>query len=268
MTERLDSFLVKNGMTKSRERSKELIKNNGVKVNNITINKPSYQVDETDKIDIVLKQIDYVGRGGLKLERAIVDFEISLDNKICVDLGASTGGFTHCMLKFGAKQVFAVDVGHGQLDTSLVENSKVVNLEGINVKDFGIKYTSKTVDFISADLSFISIRSALPIIEQILKKNELAVILIKPQFEVGKSHIGKGGIVKDKKAHILMLTEILSFIENLNMTIRNLICSPITGGDGNIEYLCCIKNISNENNSYLSKNNLKTFVDNTFIEMK
>ncbi|NLZ47163.1 MAG: TlyA family RNA methyltransferase [Clostridiales bacterium] len=266
--ERLDIFLVRRGLVKSRIRSKELIITSGVKVNDKVIIKPSYKVSESDDVKIISKQLEYVGRGGLKLGKAIIEFNISLDNKVCVDLGASTGGFTDYMLKNGAAKVFAVDVGHGQLDSSLVNNKKVVNLEGINVKVFGIDHIHEKVDFVSADLSFISIKSALPAIKQVLNNNQFAVILIKPQFEVGKNRIGKGGIVKDKKAHISMLMELLVHIESVGFKIENLTSSPITGGDGNIEYLCCIRNCQSNNNSFLFNNDIKAFVENTFETMK
>ena len=267
MEQRLDVMLVEKGLVRSRERAKELIKSNGITVNGKIANKPSLMVKDDDLLEVVVEQLKYVSRGGLKLEKALNTFEIDVNGFICVDLGASTGGFTDCLLRNGARKVYAVDVGHDQLDKSLLNRSDVINIEGVNVKEFSIEYIGEKVDIVTADLSFISIKKAVPVIKNLLKENAIAVILIKPQFEVGKKNIGKGGIVKDKSAHIEMFGDVLSYIENENITILNITCSSIKGGDGNIEYLAYIKNHRLEV-SFLSKFDVKKFVNNSFEIMK
>lgn len=267
MESRLDAMLVEKRLAKSRERAKELIKSNGVTVNNKVVNKPSYLVSDTDEIEVLVEQLRYVSRGGLKLEKALSLFGIDVNDFVCVDLGASTGGFTDCLLQNGARKVYAVDVGHDQLDKSLLKRSDVINIEGVNVKEFSTDNTGENVDIVTADLSFISIKSAVSVIKNLLKDNAVAVILIKPQFEVGKKNVGKGGIVKDKSAHVLMLNDLLPFIEKENMTILNLTCSSIKGGDGNIEYLAYLKNKTPEV-SFLRDFDIKTFVNNSFVIMK
>lgn len=266
MQTRLDAWLAENNMAKSREKAKELIKNNCIKVNGETVSKPSFSVSDDDKVEVVSVLHDYVGRGGLKLEKAVRVFNLDISDLVCVDLGASTGGFTDCLLKNGAAKVFAVDVGHGQLDEKLLSNPKVVNLEGVNVKAFSTDYTGGKVDFLTADLSFISIKSALPTVKSVLKESGKAVILIKPQFEVGKKNIGKGGIVKDKSAHVSMFTELIPFIEVSGFTICGLECSVIKGGDGNIEYIAFLEN-NNCTNSFITKINIKKFVADSFEQM-
>lgn len=264
---RLDAVLVENGLVKSRERAKEIIKKNGVTVNRKIVSKPSFSVSECDDIKVIIETLRYVSRGGLKLEKAIQVFDLDFSESVCVDLGASTGGFVDCMLQNGAKKVYAVDVGHDQLDKSLLDNPKVLNLEGVNVKSFSTEYTKEKVDFVTADLSFISIKSSLGVIRELLKDNALAVILIKPQFEVGKSKIGKGGIVKDKSAHIELLTELLPFIEENKMSVEGLTVSSIKGGDGNIEYLALLKNKVSDK-SFLATFDVKKFVNDSFMAMK
>lgn len=264
---RLDAVLVENGLVKSRERAKEIIKKNGVTVNGKIVSKASFSVSECDDIKVIIEQLKYVSRGGLKLEKAIQTFEIDFNESVCVDLGASTGGFVDCMLQNGAKKVYAVDVGHDQFDKSLLENPKVVNFEGVNVKEFSTDFTKEKVDFVTADLSFISIKNSLCVIKELLKENAFAIILIKPQFEVGKSKIGKGGIVKDRSAHIEMLTNLLPYIEQNQMTIKGLTVSAIKGGDGNIEYLALVENTFPKQ-AFLSSFDVKKFVNESFEAMK
>ncbi len=267
MEHRLDVMLVEKGLVKSRERAKELIKANGINVNGKTANKPSLIVSDDDLLEVVVEQLRYVSRGGLKLEKALDFFEIDVNGLTCVDLGASTGGFTDCLIQNGAKKVYAVDVGHDQLDKSLLDRNDVVNIEGVNVKEFSTEYIGEKVDIVTADLSFISIKNAIPVIKNLLKENALAVILVKPQFEVGKKNIGKGGIVKDKSAHIEMFGSLLPHIESHDMTILNITCSSIKGGDGNIEYLALLKN-ETPITSFIASFDVKEFVNNSFEIMK
>lgn len=236
MSNRLDIELVARGLVTSRERAKEYIKAEKISVNNITVIKPSALVQSDDIISIRGDILKYVGRGGLKLEGAITQFGLRLEGFVCADLGASTGGFTDCMLQNGAKKVYAVDVGHGQLDDKLVLDERVVNIEGMNVKDVD-ESSFEPVDFACADLSFISCRYAADAVVKILKDNSQAVLLIKPQFEVGKQGVSKGGIVKDKKLHIKTLESLCIYFKSVGLAVAKLTHSPIKGGDGNIEYL-------------------------------
>lgn len=234
---RLDWELVNRGLSNSRERAKEYILSGLVSVNGDVAKKPSQEVCESDIIEVTGETLKYVGRGGLKLERALSEFGISLDGLTCLDIGASTGGFTDCMLQSGAKTVYAVDVGHGQLAKSLAEDGRVICREGINVKDITREMFDLMIDFVSADLSFISSRYAADAAKKVLSEGGSAVILIKPQFEVGKNGLSKKGIVKDKKSRADVLYSLCEYFTSLNFEVRGLIPSPIKGGDGNIEYL-------------------------------
>lgn len=242
MSTRLDAELVMRGLASSRERAKEYIQSGMITVNGSAVAKPSFLVDEASQIALSGETLRYVGRGGLKLEGAIKQFGLKLSDKICLDIGASTGGFTDCMLQNGAKKVYAADVGHGQLAAKLLNDSRVVNLEGVNVKDLTPDLFSEQIDFISADLSFITVKFAIDAASMILSFGGEAVYLIKPQFEAGRSSIAKGGIVKDKKVHIKVLESVCQHLCSRNFAVTGLVPSPIKGGDGNIEYLAyCVK---------------------------
>ena len=239
---RIDIYLSENGYVKSRERAKALIKAGQVQANGIVISKPSYEVADDTKIEITGEQLKYVGRGGLKLEKAISCFGIELSGRACLDIGASTGGFTDCMLQNGAAYVYAVDVGHDQLDETLVGDKRVCNMERTNIRDLTIDDFDLKPSFIATDVSFVSLKQILPKIKEFLPENGEAAVLIKPQFEAGKSAIGKNGIVKDKKVHEKVLADIVSFCFSQQLEVISLVHSPISGGDGNIEYLAHIKN--------------------------
>ncbi|MBQ8623498.1 MAG: TlyA family RNA methyltransferase [Oscillospiraceae bacterium] len=258
---RLDAAVVELGLAQSRERAKEYIKKGYVTVNGEVIAKPSAAVLESDEIKLIGETLKYVGRGGLKMEAAVNAFNLDLNGKTCVDLGASTGGFTDCMLKNGAKKVYAIDVGHGQLDKRLVNDPKVVNLEGVNVKNVTHETVEQHVDFVSADLSFISCKFAIDAAARLLNDNGNAVILIKPQFEAGKSNISKGGIVKDKKVHISVLNDVCGYIQAVGFKLQELVPSSIKGGDGNIEYLA---HIVNQINFTQKTFDFKSIVDTAF----
>lgn len=238
---RIDVFLTENGYVKSRERAKNLIKAGQVTANNVIVLKPSYDVTDGTEITITGEQLKYVGRGGLKLEKAIEHFNLNLENRICLDIGASTGGFTDCMLQNGAAYVYAVDVGHDQLDETLVNDKRVKSMERTNILDLTLDDFIPNPSFIATDVSFVSLKQILPKIKELLPDNGEAAVLIKPQFEAGKSAIGKNGIVKDKKVHEKVLTDIISFCFSQQLEAVNLIHSPISGGDGNIEYLLHLK---------------------------
>lgn len=237
MSARLDALLVGRGLAVSRERAKEYIQAGMVTVDGSVVTKPSSPVAGGAKLEITGETLRYVGRGGLKLEGAVKAFGLSFTGKTCLDIGASTGGFTDCMLQNGAKKVYAADVGHGQLAEKLRSDSRVVNLEGVNVKDFTADYFAERIDFAAADLSFISVRFAAASSAAILEAGKETVFLIKPQFEAGRQHIAKGGIVKDIKAHIEVLRTLCTDFNSLGFEVKNIAPSPIRGGDGNIEYL-------------------------------
>lgn len=242
---RADVFLYSRGFAKSRTHASELIKN-GVLVCGKKITKPSTDIPEStpDEDIIITTPSKYVSRGGLKLEAALAVFNLNVNEVTALDVGASTGGFTDCLLKHGAKKVYAVDVGHGQLDASLVKDSRVVNLEGINAR-------SMTADMIGrgefalavSDVSFISQSLIYDAVCSLLSEKGIFVSLIKPQFECGKQSLASGGICKDKKVHIKVISELFECSKKAGLFPTALTRSPITGGDGNTEYLVCfIKN--------------------------
>ena len=233
---RLDSELVARGIARSRERAKEMISAGAVTVNGITAKKASAQVSESDAI-LSAEQELYVGRGALKLKKAAEYFVLDFTGMVCIDIGASTGGFTELLLEGGAARVYAVDVGHDQLAGSLRSDPRVVNMEGTDIRDVTEEQLGTQADFVCGDVSFISLTLILPKIAELLRDGAEAVLLIKPQFEAGKKDIGKGGIVKDRKAHIRVLEELDSFFRASGFSPVGYTYSPIKGGSGNIEYL-------------------------------
>ena len=233
---RLDSELVARGIARSRQNAKEMILSGGVTVNGKAVTKPSAEVFTDDEICSSCEEL-YVGRGAVKLEKAAKEFAIDLTGKKCIDVGASTGGFTDFMLKNGAAEVCAADVGHGQLAQSLREDSRVINLEGMDIRDLTEECAGGKADIITADVSFISLRFILPEIFRLLKDDGCAVALIKPQFEAGRGSIGKHGIVRDRKVHERVLNEVDSYAASVGFSLRRYTYSPIKGGSGNIEYL-------------------------------
>lgn len=240
MAERLDRYLVEHGLAKSRERAKAMIREGKVSVNGVTADKASAEIGDADQVTAG-SDMKYVGRGALKLIKALDCFGIELDGCVCADLGASTGGFTQVMLERGAAKVYAVDVGHGQLDESLASDSRVVNLEGVNVKDIDERLIPEKLPFVSADLSFISLRSVAGNIAGLLDGRGRAVVLIKPQFEAGRAALNKNGLVKDKKDHIRVLDEVSAALQKVGLYMTGLTFSPVTGGSGNIEYLALLR---------------------------
>lgn len=228
----------------SRQKAQMLIKEEAVFVNDKLVLKSSMEVMDSDIVRInendVLK---YVSRGGLKLEKALECFNISVKDMECVDIGASTGGFTHVLLKNNAKRVYAVDVGTNQLAQSIKEDDRVVSVENTNIIDF-VKDFNKKVDFVCTDVSFVSVTKILHCIKVLLKDAAVCVILVKPQFECGREH-NKNGIVKDKRVHKNVLLNVLSAVYDNGLEPVDLAVSPIKGGDGNVEYLLKIKNCEN-----------------------
>jgi 23S rRNA (cytidine1920-2'-O)/16S rRNA (cytidine1409-2'-O)-methyltransferase len=238
---RLDVALVEGGFAESREKAKRLIMAGLVYVNNQKSDKAGNTVKPEDKIEVRGQGLKYVSRGGLKLEKAMKVFPISLENCVCADIGASTGGFTDCMLQNGAKKVYAIDVGYGQLDWKLRTDSRVVNLERTNFRYVTEKEIPEPLDFASVDVSFISLSLILPVMRSLLKEQGTAVCLIKPQFEAGKENVGKKGVVREKSVHIGVINKIMGLLKENKFSLLGLDFSPVKGPEGNIEYLCYIR---------------------------
>lgn len=237
---RLDAELVSRGIARSRARAKEMIASGSVTVNGAEAKKASLEVSEGDIIESSEQEL-YVGRGAFKLEKAVEVFGIDLTGKVCLDIGASTGGFTDFMLRHGAARVIAVDVGHGQLAPSLRSDSRVTDLEGTDIRSLSVQDIGGQVDFICADVSFISLKMILPKAYELLRDGSCAAVLIKPQFEAGRSAVGKNGVVKDKKAHVRVLSELHSFAAETGFSPQGYTFSPVRGGSGNIEYLALLR---------------------------
>ncbi|HWR62473.1 MAG TPA: TlyA family RNA methyltransferase [Clostridia bacterium] len=236
--ERLDVLIYKRGLSASREKASSQIMSGIVYINGVKIDKPGTRVPADSEIEIRGAAIPYVSRGGLKLEKALREFNLQLQDKIALDIGASTGGFTDCMLQNGAKKVYAIDVGYGQLAWSLRTDSRVVCMERTNIRYVTPVALGEQADFASIDVSFISLAKVLPAVKPLLKENGEIVCLIKPQFEAGRDKVGKKGVVRDKKVHIEVIERILAFArEGMELSVQGLSFSPIKGPEGNIEYL-------------------------------
>lgn len=239
MPKRLDVYLSDNNIVKSRSLAANLIKQGSVEVNGRICTKPSFTVGDGDNVKIIGELPKYVGRGGLKLEKALAHYRLHLDGTVCIDIGASTGGFTDCMLQNGAAKVYSVDVGTDQLDEKLRNDSRVISMEKTDIRN--CVGTLPQVDFISIDVSFISLKLVLPSAFALLKDGGECVALIKPQFEAGKAHLSKNGIVRDTKVHKKVCDNIAEFASAVGFERSEIIPSPITGGDGNTEYLIYLK---------------------------
>lgn len=234
---RLDVYLTENGMCKSRTAAQSLIKSGGVSLNGKACAKPSQEVAEADKVEITVEQLRYAGRGGLKLEAALEQFRLDITGAECIDIGSSTGGFTDCMLQHGAAKVYAVDVGRDQLVDFLRSDPRVVSMEQTDIRTAELPQ----VDFIGTDVSFISLKLILPHIFRLLKSGGRAVALIKPQFEAGKANLSKKGIVRDERVRLKIRDDIAGFAQGCGFVVTGMAPSPITGGDGNVEYLMCLE---------------------------
>jgi 23S rRNA (cytidine1920-2'-O)/16S rRNA (cytidine1409-2'-O)-methyltransferase len=237
LKERLDVLLVKKGYFDSREKARRSIMAGVVFVGNSREDKPGARFDENTQFVIKENTNPYVSRGGLKLDKAIKEFNISLEGKAAIDIGASTGGFTDCMLKNGARKVFAVDVGYGQLAWELRNDHRVVNMERTNIRNVRPEDLDEKVDFCSIDVSFISLKKVIPPALNLAKDGAEFVCLIKPQFEAGRDQVGKRGVVKKAEIHKKVVTSIAAFVEEKGLNIKGLSYSPIKGPEGNIEYL-------------------------------
>jgi len=234
---RIDQLLVERGLAPSRARAQALIKDGFVQAGGNIVAKPAQEIDESADIIITGETHDFVGRGGLKLDHALKFFGIDVAGAICLDLGASTGGFTDVLLRRGAVKVYAVDVGHDQLHETLRRDARVINLEGLHAKDLSRALVPDDIAVITADVSFISLAKALPPALALAAPGAVLVALVKPQFEVGRGNLGKGGIVKDAGLRAQALQNIGAFIESAGWRVQGRTESPVTGGDGNVEFL-------------------------------
>ena len=235
--ERLDVLLTQKGLCESRAKAQALIMSGEVYVDGQKCDKAGTPVDNAAQIEIRGSHCPYVSRGGLKLEKALRDFGIDPNGWVCSDSGASTGGFTDCLLQQGAKKVFAIDVGYGQLAWSIRTDPRVVCMERTNIRYVTPEQLGEPLDFSVVDVSFISLRLVLPAIKALLKPTGQLVCLIKPQFEAGKDKVGKKGVVRDPAVHCEVLESFLALAAELGLTVRNLTFSPVKGPEGNIEFL-------------------------------
>lgn len=245
-TNRLDIVVFERGFTESREKAKALIMAGQVYVNNIKQLKSGFSVKDTDCVEVRGEKMPYVSRGGYKLEKAIKEFGLLLDDSICMDIGASTGGFTDAMLQNGATKVYSIDVGYGQLAWKLRTDPRVINMERTNFRYCTHEQIPDEIDFASVDVSFISLKIIIPVMRELLKENGKAVCLIKPQFEAGKENVGKNGVVRDLNVHVSVVSQICNFVLENGFRILNLDYSPIKGPQGNIEYLIYIQKINSD----------------------
>jgi 23S rRNA (cytidine1920-2'-O)/16S rRNA (cytidine1409-2'-O)-methyltransferase len=236
MKERLDILLVEKGMASSREKARALIMEGNVLVNGAPLTKAGSLVNAGSLIELKGGEIPYVSRGGLKLEAALLHFGIDFQGLIAMDVGSSTGGFTDCMLKRGALKVYCIDVGYGQLDWSLRNDPRVVLLERTNIRYLEKERIHDMIDIATIDVSFISLRNVLPKVAEFVKEGGEILALVKPQFEVGKGEVGKGGIVREEEKRMAAVNTIKEFAEGLGMTAEGVFQSPVPGQKGNREY--------------------------------
>lgn len=237
MKERLDILMVQRNLAASREKAKAIIMSGNVFVDGQREDKAGSMFKETAQIEVKGSTLKYVSRGGLKLEKAMSHFDLSLEGKVCMDVGSSTGGFTDCMLQNGAVKVYAVDVGHGQLDWKLRQDERVVCMEKTNIRYVTPENIEEPAEFASIDVSFISLTKVLLPVRNLLTEDGEIVCLIKPQFEAGREKVGKKGVVREKSTHLEVIEKVITHAQDLGFVIRNLDYSPIKGPEGNIEYL-------------------------------
>ena len=244
--ERLDVLLVKRGLAESREKAKAVIMAGEVFVDNQREDKAGQTFPVTAAIEVRGRKMKYVSRGGYKLERAMESFPISLEDKICMDVGSSTGGFTDCMLQNGANYVYAIDVGTNQLAWKLRQDERVKSMERTNIRYVTPEDIGEAVDFVSIDVAFISLTKVLTPVKALMKEHGQIVCLIKPQFEAGREKVGKKGVVRDKKVHEEVIEMVMNYALGLGFHILGLDHSPIRGPEGNIEYLLYMENDNRE----------------------
>ncbi len=265
MKERLDVLLVSKGFFDSREKAKRAIMAGLVYIGQERYDKAGTMVPEDADIHVKGDTCPYVSRGGLKLEKSIRTWDLDLEGAVCMDIGSSTGGFTDCMLQNGASKVYALDVGTNQLAYSLRVDPRVVVMEKTNIRDLDTDNFEK-LDFISIDVSFISLNLVLPVASRLLKEGGQMVALVKPQFEAGREKVGKGGIVRDKSVHREVVENVVKYAENADLRPCGLSYSPITGAKGNIEYLLYMKKTSEEDVLF-TEADIKNIVESSHSEL-
>ena len=242
MKTRLDVLMVQRGLAESREKAKAVIMSGNVFVDGQREDKAGASFGEKAVIEVKGNPLKYVSRGGLKLEKAVECFEVSLTDRICMDVGSSTGGFTDCMLQNGARKVYAVDVGTNQLAWKLRQDERVTVMERTNIRYVTKEQIPEPVEFDSIDVAFISLTKVLQPVKDLLVPDGEIVALIKPQFEAGREQVGKKGVVRDRNVHLEVIERVLAYAESIGFAVRNLEYSPIKGPEGNIEYLAHLKN--------------------------
>lgn len=235
--ERLDVLLVSRGLAESREKAKAIIMSGNVYVDGQKEDKAGTSFNDKVNIEVRGNTLKYVSRGGLKLEKAMANFDVTLEGKICMDVGSSTGGFTDCMLQNGAVRVYAVDVGHGQLAWKLRNDERVVCMEKTNIRYVTPDDIPDKIQFSSIDVSFISLTKVLGPVKELLSDDGQIVCLIKPQFEAGREKVGKHGVVRDKAVHLEVINKVIEYAVSIGFEVLNLEFSPVKGPEGNIEYL-------------------------------
>jgi len=266
---RLDQLLVNKDLVSSREKGKALIMAGQVYVNGEKVDKPGTGFNENVILEIKGESLPYVSRGGFKLEKAIQEFHLELKDKIMLDIGASTGGFTDCALKNGAVKVYAVDVGYGQLAWSLRQDSRVKVMERKNARYLTSEDIFEAVDIITIDVSFISLRKILPPLYTLLKEEGSIVALIKPQFEAGREQVGKNGVIREQSIHKQVIQDVINLCLNLNYTVCGLTYSPIKGPQGNIEFLLWLQKetcLAQAQNEIIEEEKLKEMIKRVVAE--
>jgi 23S rRNA (cytidine1920-2'-O)/16S rRNA (cytidine1409-2'-O)-methyltransferase len=242
--QRLDQLMVRRELAASRERARALVAAGKVLVNGLPASKPGTLVSNQAVIALKQEDFPYVSRGGLKLEKALMTFAVDLANAVCLDIGASTGGFTDCLLQHGAQHVYAVDVGYGQLAWKLRQDPRVTVIERTNARYISPRDVPERVDLVTIDVSFISLRLIVPAMMPLMKPAADVIALVKPQFEVGKGQVGKGGVVKDAQLHRQVLGSLRDFFESTGLSLQGEIPSPILGPKGNKEFLVFLRRLS------------------------
>ena len=237
---RLDQYIFEQGYAPSKTRAQALIMSGIVFVNNQKADKAGTMIKETDIVEVRGKDLKYVSRGGLKLEKAINEYGLELKDKICMDIGASTGGFTDCMLQNGAQKVYAVDVGYGQLAWKLRSDERVKNMEKTNIRNVTVDMLDEKINFFSVDVSFISLKHIFPVAYAISTDEVIGACLVKPQFEAGKEKVGKKGVVRDSEVHREVIENVIGMANENGFYVHNLTFSPIKGPEGNIDFLIVI----------------------------
>lgn len=267
MKERLDVLLVKRNLAESREKAKAIIMSGNVYVKGQKEDKAGTQFPDDSEIEVRGHVMPYVSRGGFKLEKAITNFDVSVQDKTCTDVGSSTGGFTDCMLQNGAKKVFAIDVGRGQLDWKLRQDERVISMEKTNIRYVTPEDIGEPIDFSSIDVSFISLTKVLLPIRNYLTPHGEIVALIKPQFEAGREKVGKKGVVRERSTHHEVIEKVASYAQSIGFEILNIDFSPIKGPEGNIEYLIHLKKCDKIEDAPAIDIDLNSIVDQAFDQL-